>query len=696
MPAFLFVCLIGAAWGGTIYVKPAATGSNNGTSWANAYKDLVPALAAAKSGDEIWVASATYKPTAGADRGVSFMLPAGVAVYGGFAGTETSRGQRNWTARPTTLSGEIGAAGTADNSYHVVVGANKARLDGFIVRDGLADSTANAFKSGAGLYCDRVTTMTVANCTFRNNAATSCGAAVFSTGDSQSIVSCSFTGNSINNYSGHAGGAIYNSGKFLKVSSCAFEGNSVYSFSPASHPAGGALYNSGASAAIVNCTFKANYVLSGAAYESPNGGAICNAGPSLVVTQCNFSANSAKQYGGAIYNTGNSAVVSGCTFTGNRAYGGAGLFNSGTTVTVSVCAFNANAATGDGGGGILNAGLSQTVTNCAFDANTAIGPSSNLGMGGGILNGTFTGNPQVVTWCRFTRNTFTNSGGGICSLYDTPIVTYCTFSDNYSTGTASTAGAAISKARQISNCVFRNNSADSAGAVNSGPMTESVADCVFVGNTAKGLNGYGGGLFMTSAYFNPVVVSNCVFIANSAKSGGAIEAYSAGIYGWTNSEIANCTFSQNSATNYGGAFHQQYPMEDISTSATNCVFWGNTAKQGGPDVFIDSGIMTVSHCDLSDWDGSHWNPNFGTNRGGNIKGNPKWVSAANPAGPDGLYMTWDDGLRLQTGSPCIDAGYTVVAPSKDILGIPREGAADIGAYEFITPRNAARGWMMYW
>jgi len=79
--------------------------------------------------------SGTYKPTSGTNRTISFQLKNNVALYGGFAGTETLRSQRNSAVNLTVLSGDIGALTVAtDNSYHVVTGGgtnNTAVLDGF-------------------------------------------------------------------------------------------------------------------------------------------------------------------------------------------------------------------------------------------------------------------------------------------------------------------------------------------------------------------------------------------------------------------------------------------------------------------------------------------------------------------------------------------------------------------------------------
>ncbi|MHC4867978.1 MAG: right-handed parallel beta-helix repeat-containing protein, partial [Planctomycetota bacterium] len=110
------------------FVDEDATGDNDGTSWGDAYTDLQDALAEANSTDkdEIWVAEGTYEPNA-SDRSKSFELVQNVGVYGGFAGTEFARHQRDWGKYETILSGDIGTPNsTSDNSYHVVKGANNA------------------------------------------------------------------------------------------------------------------------------------------------------------------------------------------------------------------------------------------------------------------------------------------------------------------------------------------------------------------------------------------------------------------------------------------------------------------------------------------------------------------------------------------------------------------------------------------
>jgi len=194
--------LAGPAWAGVIhYVKGDVTGTNNGHSWANAYTDLQAGLAAAEWGDEIWVARGTYKPTTGTLRTVSFALEAGTGLYGGFAGAETERGQRNWETNATTLSGNIGTVGSASyNSYHVVIGAHLSVLDGFTITGGNANNNIGwgYFYSGGGMS-NSSSSPTVTNCTFSGNTAGNFGGGMYNgramyydSGSSPTVANCIF------------------------------------------------------------------------------------------------------------------------------------------------------------------------------------------------------------------------------------------------------------------------------------------------------------------------------------------------------------------------------------------------------------------------------------------------------------------------------------------------------------------------
>jgi hypothetical protein len=59
---------------------------------------------------------------------------------------------------PAVLSGEIGAAGNSDNSYHVVSGVTCATLDGFVVTAGNADgnsSLAQVVAAGCTIFLQK-------------------------------------------------------------------------------------------------------------------------------------------------------------------------------------------------------------------------------------------------------------------------------------------------------------------------------------------------------------------------------------------------------------------------------------------------------------------------------------------------------------------------------------------------------------
>jgi len=91
-----------------IFVNQSATGSNQGTSWQDAYLDLQDALQSAQFGDQIWVAAGKYTPDRGTkDRKAFFSIPDGVELYGGFVGTETDPSQRDCLTNETVLTGDL-------------------------------------------------------------------------------------------------------------------------------------------------------------------------------------------------------------------------------------------------------------------------------------------------------------------------------------------------------------------------------------------------------------------------------------------------------------------------------------------------------------------------------------------------------------------------------------------------------------
>jgi hypothetical protein len=228
--ASIISIVLGASAAGatTIYVRSSASGANNGTSWTDAYTDLQAALATAGATDEIWVAAGTYKPTATADRTISFALKNGVGIYGGFAGTETMASQRNPAANVTILSGDIGTVVVAtDNSYHVVTSDGTVTatgiLDGFTVTAGRADGGSDPIDRGAGAYVNGGSPAFV-RCTFSNGYAGNRGGGVRVAAGSPSFTDCTFQGN-LSQQAG-AGLSAASVGN-MQVRSCVFRSNSV-------------------------------------------------------------------------------------------------------------------------------------------------------------------------------------------------------------------------------------------------------------------------------------------------------------------------------------------------------------------------------------------------------------------------------------------------------------------------------------
>lgn len=183
--AFLY-CLTHAQPCCVLYVDADAAGANTGASWADAYASLQDAIDAAEPGYQIWVAAGLYRPSKDPngnpapsnDRLKTFFIKEDIKLLGGFAGHETSPGQRNRVGNPAILSGDIGEPGVhSDNAYHVlwINGVSAAAsVDGFIIEHGYANGSGSSNHDiGAGLYINGDNSLesspVFVNCIFRDN-----------------------------------------------------------------------------------------------------------------------------------------------------------------------------------------------------------------------------------------------------------------------------------------------------------------------------------------------------------------------------------------------------------------------------------------------------------------------------------------------------------------------------------------------
>ena len=278
------------------YVTPAGAGLQNGGSWANAAPgtSLQAIINASAPGDQVWVSCGTYFTTNTANRAISFAMRNGVSIYGGFAGTESLLSQRALSCGPCSiLSGEIGSASVADNSFHVLsnpVGINNtAIIDGFIIQ-GANDNRAPTISDGlgGGIYNNggfggNSCNPTIRNCVIRNNFA-QFGAGIFN--------------------SGHTGGNASPS-----ISNCIIVNNTAYL-------GGGGIDNFGlggtASPTLTNCLVYGNTASQRAGGMYCWGGNNGNASP--IIINCVFANNSSVDAGGLIADRENSP---GGSFSGN-------------------------------------------------------------------------------------------------------------------------------------------------------------------------------------------------------------------------------------------------------------------------------------------------------------------------------------------------------------------------------------------
>jgi hypothetical protein len=291
------------ASGNQYYVIPTGSDASAGTSWATAFQTLRHADSVAVSGDVLWVAAGTYTPAV-SDPNASFTLKSGVAIYGGFAGTETALNQRDWQTNVTTLSG----GGTSHTVVYALFADATAVLDGFVISGG--SSTSDGAGINLLLSSPRLTNLTITG----NHTSANGGGLCNNTGN-PTITNCSFIGNTAN-----YGGGVYNySGGVPVISDCIFRSNTATSF-------GGGFYNTDNTIAPHDILFDSNHATLG-------GGGLFETATSTSTTSMFINLTlygNTSKYGGAIFVSGltSSTIVNSIMWNDTATTNGSEIYST--------------------------------------------------------------------------------------------------------------------------------------------------------------------------------------------------------------------------------------------------------------------------------------------------------------------------------------------------------------------------------
>ena len=182
-----------------IHVTPTGAGTGDGSSWENATTLEGSTVANAPSGTAIWVQAGTYNLSA------TLLVPQGVRLYGGFAGTETDIEQRNFAENPTIIDANL--------QFGAVTLENDAVLNGFTVQNGLAN-LATGRTTGGGVLMQLGSR--IENSHIIHNVASFSGGGVFALGSTEILSSVI-----AHNRAGAGGFAVSSGGEML------FQNNTV-------------------------------------------------------------------------------------------------------------------------------------------------------------------------------------------------------------------------------------------------------------------------------------------------------------------------------------------------------------------------------------------------------------------------------------------------------------------------------------
>lgn len=187
---------------------------------------------------------------------------------------------------------------------------------------------------------------------------------------------------------------------------------------------------------------------------------------------------------------------------------------------------------------------------------------------------------------RFNRGNF--DGGALTLWSCSHAISHCEFVGNRSEHFGGALQIFNSTAGTVEHCLFSANSADNGGALDAINEWTAVRNCEFVGNTAESR---GGAVIVEGS--GEARFENCVFRDNSAQiSGGAIASE---FNDW--STITACVIENNVANESGGGI----VLLGSRPTIDRCLIRGNQAEVGGGiHVFPGNNLGQIVRCTFAE------------------------------------------------------------------------------------------------
>ncbi len=316
---FIFSMLAAFSLHAQVYVKADAIGSNNGSSWQNAYTNLDSALSLTMSG-EIWVCKGTYKPSkyiTDYTTYKAFLINKPIQLLGGFTGVETSVNQRDFMNNITILSGDIGTVGDSTDNTHRVLVISGTILNSTTAIDGFTITKAWSITSGkdGAVYFRYAGSPVFRNCIITGNQGYS-GAGIYIEYSNPTIESNIV----VNNVACQGAGIYVDQGQpIIRNNRIIFN----KAAGPSSSQKGGGIYVASYSSPTISNNLIENN------YAAQNGGGVeLNSNYQITIQNNIISNNIASKGGGISVENTNTNIINNLIVNNHSLSIGGGLFDS--------------------------------------------------------------------------------------------------------------------------------------------------------------------------------------------------------------------------------------------------------------------------------------------------------------------------------------------------------------------------------